>query len=610
MADVYSNCGCVNSGGSPAVRVVSGNDLTVEALLSVYDRESGVYKPLDLSEASDVSLRLVGTFSKVQGKDTAVAGSKVSALFSAGSLGVGVYGVEVTFKDSEGNGRAFERSLIGIVATSGEATTESSAEGDTGEGLNITVDVKTRTVRIGGSGAGVSDYNLLENRPSVNGNTLEGDQTAEDLGLMPEGGAYTKEEADGAFQTKEAAAEDLQTVTEALDGKVEKEKGKGLSTNDYTDGDKEKVRKALQTESDPTVPDWAKAATKPAYTAKEVGALPDTTKIPTKLSELENDSGYLTEHQPLDGYAKKTELPSKTSQLTNDSGFIDSTALAPFAKTGDVNAELKKKADKSDVGPYDCSWVFRLANGSEVTYEQYSELNRVIRSGRPLYALYKERNSSVIGYVDSHSDNWTEIGFLLYTSYGGGIRCVVSDYNKVDDGHYLEANTSYWGLQEQLVSGANIKTVNGVPVLGSGDIKTPAPTKVSELENDKGFLTEHQSLEAYYQKAAAQLDNRVVAEAIVSLAARLDALEGSRGLLGDATAGTVDVRGLTRCRYPLVMLGHGVPAEANVPVNLPDALPWDGMPAFVGQQYVNLDAPSGGLYYAAGNNSVSDWKQA
>lgn len=601
------SCFC---GASPAVRVVSGNDLTVEALLSVYDKDSGFYKPLDLSDASVVSLRLVGTFSKVQGKDTAVAGSKVSALFPAGSLGVGVYGVEVTFKDSEGNGRAFERNLIGIVATSGEATTESSAEGETGEGLNVTVDVKTRTVRIGGSGAGVSDYNLLENRPSVNGHTLEGDKTAEDLGLMPEGGAYTKEEADGTFQTKEKAAEDLQTVTEALDGKVEKEKGKGLSTNDYTDGDKEKVRKALLEETDPTVPGWAKEATKPAYTAKEVGALPDTTKIPTKVSELENDSGYLTEHQPLDGYAKKTELPSKTSQLTNDSGFIDSTALAPFAKTGDVNAELKKKADKSDVEPYDCSWVFRLANGSEVTYEQYSELDRVIQSGRPLYALYEERNSSVIGYMDSHSGNWTEIGFLLYTSYGGGIRCVVSDYNMVDDGHYSEANISYWELQERLVSGASIKTVNGESVLGSGDIKTPAPTKVSELENDKGFLTEHQSLEAYYQKAAAQLDNRVVAEVIVSLAARLDALEGSRGLLGDATAGTLDVKELTKCRYPAVMRGHGVPAEANVPVNLPDGLPWDGIPAFAGQLYINLDASSGGLYYAVGCYSVSDWKQA
>lgn len=105
-------------------------------------------------------------------------------------------------------------------------------------------------------------------------------------------------------------------------------------------------------------------------------------------------------------------------------------------------------------------------------------------------------------------------------------------------------------------------------------------------------------------------DNRVVAEAIVSLAARLDALEGSRGILGDATAGTVDVRGLTKCRYPLVMLAHGVPAESNVPDNIPDGLPWDGVPVFIGQLYINLDATSGGLYYATGHNSVADWKQA
>lgn len=34
-------------------------------------------------------------------------------------------------------------------------------------------------------------------------------------------------------------------------------------------------------ETDPTVPDWAKAKQKPTYTAAEVGALPDTTDIPT-----------------------------------------------------------------------------------------------------------------------------------------------------------------------------------------------------------------------------------------------------------------------------------------------------------------------------------------
>jgi hypothetical protein len=33
-------------------------------------------------------------------------------------------------------------------------------------------------------------------------------------------------------------------------------------------------------ETDPTVPSWAKASSKPTYTAAEVGALPDTTVIP------------------------------------------------------------------------------------------------------------------------------------------------------------------------------------------------------------------------------------------------------------------------------------------------------------------------------------------
>ena len=42
------------------------------------------------------------------------------------------------------------------------------------------------------------------------------------------------------------------------------------------------------TETDPTVPKWAKAATKPTYTAEEVGALPNTTVIPTVPTTLPN----------------------------------------------------------------------------------------------------------------------------------------------------------------------------------------------------------------------------------------------------------------------------------------------------------------------------------
>lgn len=47
-------------------------------------------------------------------------------------------------------------------------------------------------------------------------------------------------------------------------------------------------------ETDPTVPAWAKNPTKPTYTANEVGALSDDTEIPTKTSDLTNDSGFIT----------------------------------------------------------------------------------------------------------------------------------------------------------------------------------------------------------------------------------------------------------------------------------------------------------------------------
>lgn len=53
-------------------------------------------------------------------------------------------------------------------------------------------------------------------------------------------------------------------------------------------------------ETDPTVPAWAKQPEKPKYTAAEVGALPNTTEIPTvpnNVSAFENDAGYQTKSE-------------------------------------------------------------------------------------------------------------------------------------------------------------------------------------------------------------------------------------------------------------------------------------------------------------------------
>lgn len=68
--------------------------------------------------------------------------------------------------------------------------------------------------------------------------------------------------------------------------------------------------------------------------------------VPTKTSQLTNDSGFLTSHQSLSNYALKSEIPTKTSQLTNDSGFLTShQSLSGYATQTWVTSQIQSAID-------------------------------------------------------------------------------------------------------------------------------------------------------------------------------------------------------------------------------------------------------------------------
>ena len=62
----------------------------------------------------------------------------------------------------------------------------------------------------------------------------------------------------------------------------------------------------------------------------------------TQEAALDN---YLLQQDAADKYATKTSIPTKTSQLTNDSDFITSTALSPYLKTADAASTYITKTD-------------------------------------------------------------------------------------------------------------------------------------------------------------------------------------------------------------------------------------------------------------------------
>ena len=104
-----------------------------------------------------------------------------------------------------------------------------------------------------------------------------------------------------------------------------------------------KADTALQsyTETDPTVPSWAKASSKPSYTASEVGALPDTTVIPTESTV----SGW--------GFTKNTgtltgvKFNNTTATVSN--GVASITATIPAAPgTLNTNNTTAQTASSSE----------------------------------------------------------------------------------------------------------------------------------------------------------------------------------------------------------------------------------------------------------------------
>lgn len=123
------------------------------------------------------------------------------------------------------------------------------------------------------------------------------------------------------------------------------------------------------TETDPTVPSWAKQSKKPSYTAAEVGAQP----AGNYLTEEElSEKGYATEtfvsakiaeaelsgsEVDLSGFATKDDIPKKTSQLTNDSGFItDFTETDPTVPAW-AKAATKPAYTAAEVGARPSTWM-------------------------------------------------------------------------------------------------------------------------------------------------------------------------------------------------------------------------------------------------------------
>lgn len=138
---------------------------------------------------------------------------------------------------------------------------------------------------------------------------------------------------------------------------------------------------------------------KPIYTASEVGALPVGTKIPSKTSDLQNDSGFLTEHQDLSGYATKEEIPKTASDVGADVSGTAESKVSEHNVATDAHNDIRLLIDGLT------ERFNALADSDDTTLDQMSEVVAYIKSNKSLIDAITTSKINVSDIIDNLTTN-------------------------------------------------------------------------------------------------------------------------------------------------------------------------------------------------------------
>lgn len=244
--------------------------------------------------------------------------------------------------------------------------------------------------------------------------------------------------------------------------------------------------------------------------------------IPTKISELTNDSNFVSEaevsgdlagkadktyvdeqlatKQPVGDYATKTELAGKA-----DSSVVESLSTQVATNTSDISIiKTKQEEDGNKIDALDKEMATKqdlLVSGTNIktinSQSLLGEGNIEIESGSNIPFLFINSTAHLSGdfaAVKNAIANKTpfELYYVNILGYGDIAApevCFVSGENIQATFHFesttanhtvvqttitptgVSADTSHHSYQEQLVSGTNIKTINGESILGEGNLE-------------------------------------------------------------------------------------------------------------------------------------------
>lgn len=214
----------------------------------------------------------------------------------------------------------------------------------------------------------------------------------------------------------------------------------------------------------------------------------DKIKVPTKVSELSNDAGYLTQHQDISNLATKSEVSAVENKIPAAYELpVASATTLGGVKVGSglsiTNGVLSATGGGGVADSVEWDKVQNKPNFADVaTSGDYNDL-----SNKPTIPSVEGLASEA--YVDE------KVAAIDVPSLDG--------YAKTADLAQVAKTGSYNDLADKptIPSTAGLASTKYVDDKVAGIVIPTVPTNVSAFTNDVGYLTEHQSLADYALKS-------------------------------------------------------------------------------------------------------------
>ena len=478
------------------IKVVRGNDFKLNLFVSKYDQEQEKVIPYDMSDAVDVVIRLIGNngFTKII-KDAVPNGFKVEANID-GRMRDGKYGIELLFKINNLDKRIYQANKIEVVncncqGINGEQTTDPCPTFDMT--MSLGADIEEINFGTGTYDGNVDSVLSLTSTNPVMNKTITAKVNEITEALIADASAQhnltilATKTAEGLINTSVEAHSAYVNAKNIEDILLPTKQDNLISGTNIKTINNQSLLGSGNITIEEIVPDLTpyakiidvdsslsgKANTQHKHTLSDITdyVAPDLTNYATK-SDMNSKQDNLVSGTNIKTINGQSLLGSGNINISGGSGGTDYTAGKGIDISGNVISSALWGPGKGKGS------IVKLSDTYENNSGDYSEC-----FGGSNYAYNKYEHA--VGYYNvSHkvSDEFGDAGNTLF-SVGNGEMLPHNAFEIMQNGDIYFTYNGDWNniklqdklvqldaKQEALVSGTNIKTINGQSILGSGNI--------------------------------------------------------------------------------------------------------------------------------------------